>query len=135
MVNSSSRGFTLIELMIVVAIIGIIAAITYPSYIDYVRKARRAEAQSVLIDTQIKQERYRAYNNQYASTATILAANSLAVTTSDDYYIYAISSATPSAYTISASAKATADQINDTNCENLSLDQGNNKLPADCWGK
>ena len=54
----TSRGFTLIELMIVVVVIGVLAAIAYPSYMENVRKARRADAQAALVGMAAAMERY-----------------------------------------------------------------------------
>ncbi len=68
---SNTGGFTLVELMIVVAIIGILAAIAMPSYEEQVRKTRRADAQSVLYDFANAMERYASKNPNtgYADTA------------------------------------------------------------------
>ena len=59
MVKKHSSGFTLIELMIVVAVIGILAAIAYPSYQDSVRKAKRIDAQSSMMDIATKLQKYK----------------------------------------------------------------------------
>lgn len=64
-----SKGFTLIELMIVVAIIGILAAIAYPSYQDHVRKTRRSDAQGALMGLANAMERHYTANNTYAGAA------------------------------------------------------------------
>lgn len=61
MVNKT-KGFTLIELMIVVAIIGILAAIAYPSYQEYVRKTKRTEAQAELLDLAQKLQKFKIAN-------------------------------------------------------------------------
>lgn len=61
----SGKGFTLIELMIVVAIVGIIAAIAYPSYVEYVERARRSDAQGALMGLASAMERHRTANGSY----------------------------------------------------------------------
>ncbi len=65
-----SRGFTLIELMIVVAVVGILAAVAYPSYQESVRKARRAEGRTALMEMLQQQERYMTQNNTYLAIST-----------------------------------------------------------------
>ena len=63
-------GFTLIELMIVVAVIGILAAIAYPAYTDSVLKGRRAQARTALLELMQQQERYMTQRNAYLDFTT-----------------------------------------------------------------
>lgn len=66
----NSKGFTLIEVMIVVVIVGILASIAYPSYQEYVNRSNRAEGQAFLSDIAARQERYFSQNNAYVTADT-----------------------------------------------------------------
>lgn len=66
------KGFTLIELMVVVTVITILTVIAVPSYISTVRKSHRSEAKSILLDIAGREERYLATNGSYSSTASDL---------------------------------------------------------------
>ena len=63
-------GFTLIELMIVLAIVGILAAVAYPSYVEHVQRSRITEATSTLSDWRIRMERYFQDNRTYINAGT-----------------------------------------------------------------
>ncbi|WP_431109701.1 type IV pilin protein [Variovorax paradoxus] len=69
--RNAEKGFTLIELMITVAIVGILAAIAYPSYTEYVMRSRRVEGQNLLNDAAARQERFRAQNGVYAGAGEL----------------------------------------------------------------
>jgi len=74
--KNQNLGFTLVELMIVVAILGVLAAVAIGAYSAYIRRSRNAEAISILADIRVKQEAYRATFHQYAAlSATPLPDN------------------------------------------------------------
>ncbi len=127
-----SFGFTLIELMITVAVVGILAAIAYPSYQDSIRKSRRADAKSALLDAAQRQERFFTENNQYTATPEAGGLN-LVVDADGNFYTpdryYTLTIAAPvvnnrsNTFTITATPVAGKSQVNDTTCAAFSLNQ------------
>lgn len=70
--RGKTAGFSLIELMIVVAIAAILAVIAYPSYQNKVYQSRRADAHAMLLDAAMRQERFNTDNNTYTTNLTLL---------------------------------------------------------------
>ena len=112
------NGFTLIELMIVVAIIGVISAIAYPSYSSYMKKARRADAKVGLSKLADRQERFYLQNNTYTDLFTAAGLNT-SQTSEEGYYKFSIPSADVNGFVITATALT--GQSTDIDCKTMSL--------------
>jgi len=142
-----NKGMTLIELMIVVVIVAILVAIAYPSYQEHITKARRVDAQAVLMEAAQFMERHYTTNYRYhqdlAGVAVALP-NNLLESPKDPgskYYDIAIPTVTVSAYTLVASPKGPQAGNGDLIITNQGLkgwDRNNNgSIDADeeCWNK
>ncbi len=136
---SRIRGFTLIELMITVAVIGILATIAYPSYIAQIQKTRRADAQTALLNTAQRLERCFTEFNTYAFNAA--ACNVVTpVISADGHYSVAAGVRTATTYTLTATPVAGDPQNGDTKCASFSITQANSKTATGsasgtCWQK
>lgn len=134
-------GFTLIEVMIVVAIIGILAAIAYPSYSEYIQRSNRSEGMAQLNDIAARQERY--YSQTYAYVTTSADLNKLGLTVSSDkvksatgkYFVTVAKVDDDGGYTLTATQN-----FGDTKCGNLTLNtlgvkgrSGSGKSIEECW--
>lgn len=152
MICSKQRGFTLIELMITVAVVGILAAVAYPSYTQYIVRANRSAAQSFMFSVNNKQEQYMLDARNYAGGATALTDLSMTVPADvSSRYNITVSCTMPTAvgnctaqagaptYTITGTPIG-SQLTNDTKCGILTLSNlgvktegGTAASFSDCW--
>lgn len=123
----SDRGFTVIELMIAVALAVILAAVALPSFLDSVRKSRRADAFIAITTVQQAQERWRGSRSAYAdalpNTAVAPEVNGLGLgaQSASGYYDLALSNVATSGYTVTATAASGKSQDQDGACKILGV--------------
>jgi type IV pilus assembly protein PilE len=149
---SSSRhlhGFTLVELMITVAILAIIVAVAVPAYTRQIQKSRRTDARNALLDLAGREERWLSVANSYSQNTTDLGyTGGWPVTTTNGYYNVKVTVPDPNAvspnnpsFIITATAAGT--QANDTACATFSVNQLGQQFAttsaaalntATCWG-
>jgi type IV pilus assembly protein PilE len=138
--RASSAGFTLIELMIAVAVVAILGTLAMASYRTQIMKSRRTDARSAILDMAGREEKLFSLINAYSDTGADLGYTALPVNI-DNYYSVSVTinaPTNPPSYSIVATAIGS--QANDTACATLSIDQLGNQTatPAanasTCWG-
>jgi type IV pilus assembly protein PilE len=141
------KGFTLIELMITVAVVALLAAVALPSFLNQIRKSRRTEARTALLDLATRAERMYSTTNSYWDTTNALTPADLGYTgnwpitnVGSGYYSINLSNSTATSFTFTATASGT--QVSDTTCNTFTVDNTGKQAALDksnvdqtqtCW--
>jgi type IV pilus assembly protein PilE len=133
------RGFTLVELMIVILVIAIIASIAIPTYRSFILRAQRTDATAALLRARSAQEKFFLQNRRYMTDADLIAAG----LNMSEHGFYTVASAPDGArplpnFALTAVPAAGSPQASDTKCTNFTLDdvgtRGSTPSPiATCW--
>lgn len=131
--NHTNKGFSLLELMVTVAIVGLLAMFAYPSYMDYLRRTGRAEAKAVLMENAQYLERYFTTNNTYVGASLPTAVSPKSSTGTSVRYNISFSVALSSSGFTMQAVPVNA-QVRDS-CGTLTLNQAGVTTPstAGCW--
>lgn len=130
------RGFSLVEVLIAMAVAVVLMGVTLPSFADHWRQARRSDAVVALTKLQVAQEQYRAHHGTYAAD---LAALKSAPHSEGGYYELRLQEVQPHRYTALATARADGPQAADTACTSLTLAVNDGMAEsgphARCWNQ
>jgi type IV pilus assembly protein PilE len=135
-------GFSLIELMVVVAIATLLAAIAIPAYNSQIRKSRRTEAKTAIMDLAAREERYYATQSTYSQDPVALqygAGAAWPVSTGNYYVIKNVAANAPTAnaagtYLLTVTPAAGSTQLKDTSCQTFIVDQTGKQTSLDNTG-
>ncbi|WP_192035987.1 type IV pilin protein [Halomonas sp. YLGW01] len=128
-----ASGFTLIELMIAVAVIAILASIAYPSYTNYIQEARRTDAKATLMEVAGQLERCYTVTGdyRYRNADEDDCVDFTDLESDERFYDIAAPTLTASAFTLSADPKQA--QASDTDCDPIRVTHQGIRTPDACW--
>ena len=139
--RTRQKGFTLLEMVMVVAVLGILLGIAIPSYQNYVIRSNRTEGQALLSDAAARQERYYSQNPGVGYTKDVAKLGMSSANSPNNLYNLTIATPTSTTYTLTATPINS--QTRDKTCGKLTLNQlgergaagktGNNSTVNDCW--
>lgn len=132
-IRRRSAGFTLIELMITVAVVALLAAVALPSYRSQVRKSHRTEAKNAVLDLAGREESLYATTHAYSGTASDLGYSTFTPVGNGGYYNVTITPSSPT-NTFTITATAIGDQANDTSCKTFVVTQTGAQSATDSSG-
>lgn len=137
------KGFSLVELMVAVAIVAILAAIGYPSYTEYVRKSKRSDAHAGIQQVMAEQERFFAKNRTYSDNADPFGGAASLPSPERQYTITVVADEPNRTYIVTATPIAGTTQANDAKCQTLLMANTGKKSSTgtyadagnalDCW--
>ncbi len=136
-----TKGFSLVELIIVIAIIGLLAAVAIPSYNSYMLQSRRVDATSFLIEVASEQVRFYSEYNRYSDKMSELGFGAADTAESDEgFYTVTITTAdNNSRYSATAAPMAGSPQLKDVECANFTLNSSAQRTVSgtstaeSCW--
>lgn len=129
-IDGGPRGFTLIEVLIVLAVLAVLVAIALPSYLGQLRRSARAEAQTFLTEMASRQQQFLVDRRAYASSATLLGMTPPASLAGKFDFAVAAASGPPPTFTLTATGLG--NQVKDQ-CPALTIDNAGTRTPPNCW--
>jgi type IV pilus assembly protein PilE len=129
-----TRGFTLVELIIVIAIVSLLVAVALPSYRNHIRKSHRADAQAYLMSVAGRQTQFLVDTRSYAATLATINIPTPADVSASYVVTLNVAAGPPPTFTVTATPMAGTDQVNEQ-CGTLTINQAGAKTAAlsSCW--
>lgn len=128
--RAGTRGFTLIELMVAVAVVAILATIAIPSYSEYVKRGTRADAQSFLMEVALRQQQRLVDRRAYAASITDLGLSVPSAIAAKYSVSMSVPAVVPPNFTITAAPQGTQST---EPCGTLAVSSNGSRSPAKCW--